>query len=79
MENDEGTLVIQEIAIDRLNEYGLWLQVVDEAGKEVFSYNKPVNYPEHYSASELLELSTSIYENGNTIFEIGRASCRERE
>lgn len=68
MENDEGTLVIQEIAIDRLNEYGLWLQVVDEAGKEVFSYNKPVNYPEHYSASELLELSTSIYENGNTIF-----------
>lgn len=68
MENDNGTITIEEIAIDRLDKYGLWLQVVDETGKEVFSHNKPVNYPAHYSVSELLAISTSTYENGNTVF-----------
>lgn len=68
MENDNGTLRIEEIGLERLDEYGLWLQVIDESGKEVFSYNKPEDYPISYSASELVALGTSPYENGNTIF-----------
>lgn len=68
MENDNGTLRIEEIGLERLDEYGLWLQVIDESGKEVFSYNKPEDYPTSYSVSELVALGTSPYENGNTIF-----------
>lgn len=68
MENENGTLRIEEIGLKRLDEYGLWLQVIDESGQEVFSYNKPGNYPTRYSASELISLGTSSYENGNTIF-----------
>ncbi|MCI8327221.1 MAG: HAMP domain-containing histidine kinase [Lachnospiraceae bacterium] len=68
MENEDGNLKIEEIAINRLDEYGLWLQVIDETGKEIFSHNKPVDYPVDYSASELIALSTNTYENGNTVF-----------
>lgn len=68
MENENGTLQIEDIGLERLDEYGLWLQVIDESGQEVFSYNKPEHYPTSYSASDLITLSTSSYENGNTIF-----------
>lgn len=34
MQNKEGTLVIEDMAIERLDEYGLWIQVVDETGKD---------------------------------------------
>lgn len=68
MKNEDGTITIKEIGLDRLDEYGLWLQVVDESGQEVFSHNKPADYPSSYSASELLELAESEYDNGNTVF-----------
>lgn len=68
MENKEGTLAIENMAIDRLDEYGLWIQVIDETGKEVFSHNKPVNCPSSYPASELVALSTSMSGNGDTVF-----------
>lgn len=68
MENDNGTLRIGEIGLERLDEYDLWLQVIDESGQEVFSHNKPEDYPTSYSASELVALGTNPYENGNTIF-----------
>lgn len=68
MENDNGNIKIEEIGLKRLNEYGLWLQVIDETGQEVFCHNKPENYPIKYSASELISLHTSAYGQGNTIF-----------
>lgn len=68
MENEGGTIIIEEIGLERLDEYGLWLQVIDESGQEVFSHNKPTDYPPSYSVSELLELAESEYENGNTVF-----------
>lgn len=68
MENKNGTLQIEDIGLERLDEYDLWLQVIDESGQEVFSHNKPENYPASYSASELMALGTSAYENGNTVF-----------
>lgn len=65
-ENEE--LSIEQIGLDRLDEYGLWIQFLDESGQEIFSYNKPAGYPEKYSASELLVLGSSDYQNGYTVF-----------
>lgn len=68
MANEEGTLQIEKIGLERLEEYGLWIQVIDESGQEVFSQSKPEIYPERYSVSELLALSANGYENGYTVF-----------
>lgn len=68
MRNDNGTLQIEEIGLERLDEYGLWLQVIDESGQEVFSHNKPGNFPATYTASALMAFSTSEYKDGNTVF-----------
>lgn len=68
MENTDGNLTIEQIAIDRLDEYGLWVQVLDESGREVYSHNKPADYPTGYLASELAAFSTGAYENGYTVF-----------
>ena len=68
MENNNGNLKIEDIALERLDEYGLWIQVIDETGKEIFSHNKPAGFPISYSASELVKLGSSEYSNGNTVF-----------
>lgn len=68
MENDNGNIKIEKVGLERLDEYGLWLQVIDETGQEVFCYNKPENYSTSYSASELISMRTSNYEQGNTVF-----------
>ena len=68
MENNNGNLKIEDIALERLDEYGLWIQVIDETGKEIFSHNKPDGFPISYSASELVKLGSSEYSNGNTVF-----------
>ena len=68
MEDEDGTLQIKTIGLERLDEYGLWLQVLNEDGQEIFAYGKPENYPDHYRASELLRLGTSPYEDGYTVF-----------
>ena len=77
MENDNGRIKIEEIGLDRLDEYGLWLQVIDETGQEVFCHNKPENYPERYSASELIALPVSVYEEENTVFVSSYESSEE--
>lgn len=77
MENDNGKIKIEEIGLDRLDEYGLWLQVIDETGQEVFCHNKPGNYPARYSASELIALPSSMYEEGNTVFVSSYESSEE--
>ena len=68
IQNEDGTITIEDTGLERLDEYGLWLQVVDESGQEIFSHNKPSDYPSNYLASELVELAASGYENGNTVF-----------
>ena len=68
MRNDNGEIQIEETWLRRLDEYGLWLQIIDETGQEVFCRNKPENRPERYSASELIAIRTGAYEQGNTVF-----------
>ena len=66
--NENGELQVEEIGLKRLDEYGLWIQFIDENGEEIFSHNKPESYPAKYTAADLLALSTSEYENGYTLF-----------
>lgn len=65
---ENGNLEIEDIGLKRLDEYGLWIQFLDESGEEIFSHNKPTEYPTKYSAAELLSISNSAYQNGNTVF-----------
>ena len=73
MDYKDENLEVEKIGLDRLEEYGLWIQVIDESGQEIFSYNKPESYPTSYPASTLLAFGTSAYENENTVF----VSCLE--
>jgi len=68
MEIENGNIKVRDAGLRRLDEYGLWLQIFDAEGHEVFAYNKPYYYPTSYSAPELISLSTSAYDNGYTIF-----------
>lgn len=65
---ENGKLSIEQIGLDRLDEYGLWIQFLDESGQEIFSYNKPADYPQKYSASKLISSKASGYQNGYTVF-----------
>lgn len=67
-ENIDGNICVQKTGLERLDEYGLWIQILDEAGQEVFSYHKPEDYPTNYSVSELLAFSTKNYEQNHTVF-----------
>lgn len=68
MSRENGNIQVEKIGLERLEKYGLWLQVIDENGQEVFAYNKPETIPVNYSSSELLDVSASPYEDGYTIF-----------
>lgn len=68
MQYEDGIVSVKESGLKKLDEYGLWVQIIDETGREVFSYKKPENYPASYSASELMSFGTSVYEDGNTVF-----------
>lgn len=51
---------VTDEGLELLAKDDLWLQVIDENGREVLSYEKPSAVAEQYSASELLEM----YMNG---------------
>lgn len=65
---ENGELQVEEIGLERLDEYGLWIQFIDENGEEIFSHNKPESYPTKYTTADLLALSSKEYENGYTLF-----------
>lgn len=68
IEEKDGSISVKQSGLDDLDEYGLWLQIVDETGQEIFSHNKPAHYPDSYSMAELVALSESRYENGHTVY-----------
>lgn len=68
IEEKGGNIGVEQIGVERLDEYGLWVQILDENGQEIYAHNKPENYPDGYSMTELVELTESGYENGNTVF-----------
>ena len=68
IEEKDGSIGVKQTGLERLDEYGLWVQIIDETGQEIFSHNKPTHYPESYSIADLVTLSESRYENGYTVF-----------
>lgn len=68
IEEKNGNICVEQIGIERLDEYGLWVQIIDETGQEEFAHNKPDHYPDSYSIAEFVALSESRYENGHTVF-----------
>lgn len=68
IEEKDGMIGVEEIGVERLDEYGLWVQILDETGQELYAHDKPTHYPESYSMADLIALSESGYENGNTVF-----------
>ena len=53
MVSDKGTKLLQQ--------NGLWMQVLDSTGAEIYDYEKPITVPDFYEPYELLD----IYQNGN--------------
>ena len=68
MDYEDGNVTVEETGLERLDEYGAWVQILDESGREIFSYNKPADRPGSYSMAELVALTGSGYENGYTVF-----------
>ena len=68
IEEKGGAVGVKQIGVERLDNYGLWVQIVDEGGREIYAHNKPDHYPDRYSMAELVALAESKYENGNTVF-----------
>lgn len=68
IEEKDGIIGVEEIGIERLDKYGLWVQIIDETGQEIFAHNKPAYCPDSYSTAELVSLVESRYENGYTVF-----------
>ncbi len=68
IEEKDGSIGVKQIGVERLEEYGLWVQIVDETGQEIYAHNKPDQYPNSYSMAELVSLAESRSENGTTIF-----------
>lgn len=68
IEETDGRIGVKQIGVERLDEYGLWVQVIDEAGQEIYAHNKPGYCPDSYSMAELITLAEGGCENGNTVF-----------
>jgi len=50
---EEGPAVSPD-GIKALNSYQAWIQILNQEGYEVFSYNKPADAQDHYSPSEMV-------------------------
>lgn len=51
-----GTPIIADTGKNLLKKNGLWIQILDATGKEVFNYDKPSAMPNAYQPYELLNL-----------------------
>ncbi|MBU8786110.1 MULTISPECIES: sensor histidine kinase [Bacillus] len=49
-----GKISVEAEAISHLKEYHMWIQILDEKGNELYSFNKPDNIPSHYIPGELV-------------------------
>lgn len=68
IEADGDNAIVSETGLERLDEYGLWIQILDETGCEVFSRRKPESFPDEYSAAEMVMLAGQPFEDGYTVF-----------
>ncbi|WP_312648245.1 sensor histidine kinase [Aminipila sp.] len=57
----DGKPQVKQAGLAQLQESNLWLQIIDENGNAVFTYNTPQGVPSHYTYAELL----GFYETGS--------------
>ena len=75
IEEKGGNIGVEQIGVERLDEYGLWVQILDENGQEIYAHNKPENYPDGYSMTALNYIvgfpyaigKTMLYYNGENV------------
>lgn len=73
----DDNVQIKQAGIERLQENGIGLQVLDSTGHEIYSYQKPTHANSSFSNIELLHLyQTSQFENNNTTLMIGTITNR---
>lgn len=73
----DGTPTISDTGKDLLAENGLWIQILDDTGKEICNYDKPSTVPNAYQPYELLNLyqyGTDQYSIFVSSIEVGETS-----
>ena len=65
---ENGSVSVSRIGLSQLNNNGLWVQILDEYGEEVFSRNKPPDIPTRYLPSELIVINRNNEHPDYTIF-----------
>lgn len=50
---ENGNLVFDQKLLDKVEEYGGWIQLIDEQGKVIYSYRTPPDVPKKYNPGEL--------------------------
>lgn len=62
-----NSITLPTTILTEIKESKGWLQVLNESGKEIFSYRRPSSHPHHLSAGELSALLTERRKNGYEI------------
>lgn len=71
---------VKQTGIELLQENGIGLQILDNSGYEIFSYQKPVQADDTYSNAELLHLCKTGQLNGSeTTSFIGTVTYNEKD
>ena len=65
---EDGEVRLSRSGITLLNADGMWMQILDESGNEVFSHNRPADIPTSYLASELITINLNNDHPDYTIF-----------
>ncbi len=82
LQYEDGQFSVEPQKLDELRKLGVWLQVLDENGSEVYQQFKPASAPTHYTPAELIldyRYSGAIKDEtqGYTIY-VARATRGER-
>ena len=61
----DGEPQVKQAGLEELEENNLWLQIIDENGSAVFTYNTPQELLSHYTSAEIL----GLYQTGSVGYE----------
>lgn len=64
---DQGKPVIRQTGLQLLRDNHAWVQILDENGEVIQSYNTPEDSPHHYTPADLLDIS-GIVQGAYTVF-----------
>lgn len=59
---------IKQLGLEKLRENQLWIQILNSDGDRVYGFSEPKNHKNHYSNSELLELTKKNTPNSDAVY-----------